>query len=36
VLEVNASPGLKGIETVTGRDVAGSIIALAARRLAAL
>jgi ribosomal protein S6--L-glutamate ligase len=36
VLEVNASPGLKGIETVTGRDVAGAIVALAARRLAAL
>jgi ribosomal protein S6--L-glutamate ligase len=36
VLEVNASPGLKGIETVTGRDVAGAIVALAARRLATL
>ncbi|MBN8828322.1 MAG: 30S ribosomal protein S6--L-glutamate ligase [Sphingobacteriia bacterium] len=26
VIEVNSSPGLKGIETVTGIDVAGSII----------
>lgn len=26
VLEVNSSPGLQGIETVTGRDVAGKII----------
>lgn len=26
VLEVNASPGLEGIETVTGRNVAGKII----------
>lgn len=26
VLEVNSSPGLEGIETVTGRDVAGKII----------
>lgn len=26
VLEVNSSPGLKGIETVTGKDVAGMII----------
>ncbi|HKR77874.1 MAG TPA: 30S ribosomal protein S6--L-glutamate ligase [Rhodanobacter sp.] len=28
VLEVNASPGLEGIETVTGVDVAGAIIEL--------
>lgn len=27
VLEVNASPGLEGIETATGQDVAGAIIA---------
>ena len=27
VLEVNSSPGLKGIETATGKDVAGAIIA---------
>lgn len=26
VLEVNSSPGLKGIETATGRDIAGQII----------
>jgi ribosomal protein S6--L-glutamate ligase len=26
VLEVNAAPGLEGIESVTGRDVAGKII----------
>jgi len=26
VLEVNASPGLEGIEQATGLDVAGSII----------
>ena len=36
LLEVNTSPGLKGIETVTGRDVAGAILALASRRLAML
>jgi ribosomal protein S6--L-glutamate ligase len=28
VLEVNASPGLEGIETATGVDVAGEIVAL--------
>jgi ribosomal protein S6--L-glutamate ligase len=27
VLEVNASPGLEGIESATGVDVAGAIIA---------
>jgi ribosomal protein S6--L-glutamate ligase len=27
VLEVNASPGLEGIETSTGIDIAGKIIA---------
>jgi ribosomal protein S6--L-glutamate ligase len=27
VLEVNASPGLEGIETVSGVDVAGAVIA---------
>jgi len=26
VLEVNASPGLEGIETTTGHDIAGKII----------
>ncbi len=26
VMEVNSSPGLKGIETATGKDVAGQII----------
>jgi ribosomal protein S6--L-glutamate ligase len=32
-MEVNASPGLEGIEAATGRDVAGSIIEFAERRL---
>jgi ribosomal protein S6--L-glutamate ligase len=27
VMEVNSSPGLEGIETATGKDVAGMIIA---------
>ncbi|MCO6485550.1 MAG: 30S ribosomal protein S6--L-glutamate ligase, partial [Saprospiraceae bacterium] len=26
VLEINASPGLEGIEKVTGRDIAGQIV----------
>jgi ribosomal protein S6--L-glutamate ligase len=26
VMEVNSSPGLEAIETVTGKDIAGSII----------
>jgi len=26
VLEVNASPGLEGIETTTGHDIAGKVI----------
>ena len=26
ILEVNASPGLEGIETTTGHDIAGKII----------
>ncbi|MSP53128.1 MAG: 30S ribosomal protein S6--L-glutamate ligase [Gammaproteobacteria bacterium] len=26
VLEVNSSPGLEGVETITGKDIAGSII----------
>ena len=26
VMEVNSSPGLEGIETATGKDVAGNII----------
>ena len=34
VMEVNASPGLEGIEAATGRDVAGAIIEFAERRLA--
>ncbi len=34
VMEVNASPGLEGIEAATGRDVAGAIIEYAERRLA--
>lgn len=33
VLEVNACPGLKGIEAATGVDVAGAIIAACRRRL---
>jgi len=32
VLEVNSSPGLQGIETVTGRDVARDVIRCAERR----
>ncbi|MCZ6602084.1 MAG: RimK family alpha-L-glutamate ligase, partial [Planctomycetota bacterium] len=31
VLEVNASPGLEGIETVSGTDIAGRIVALLER-----
>jgi ribosomal protein S6--L-glutamate ligase len=34
VLEVNASPGLRGIEAATGRDVAGAIVDALAVRLA--
>lgn len=34
VLEVNASPGLEGIERATGADVAGAILDLLAARLA--
>lgn len=33
VLEVNASPGLEGIEAVTGVDVAGAIVAYLERRV---
>lgn len=33
VIEVNASPGLEGIETVTGIDVAGKIIELTERKV---
>lgn len=33
ILEVNASPGLEGIETTTGIDIAGKIIHYAERRL---
>lgn len=32
VIEVNASPGLEGIERVTGKDLAGMIVELVARR----
>lgn len=35
VLEVNSSPGLEGIETVTGLDVAGAVIEHVAERAAA-
>ena len=35
VLEVNASPGLEGIETATGLDVAGEIIESLARAVPA-
>lgn len=34
VLEVNACPGLKGIEAVTGRDVAGAVAEAVERRIA--
>ena len=33
ILEVNASPGLEGIETTTGIDIAGKIIHYAEKRL---
>ncbi|MGY6647880.1 30S ribosomal protein S6--L-glutamate ligase [Wenyingzhuangia sp. IMCC45574] len=33
LLEVNSSPGLEGIETATGKDVAGSIIMAIEKRL---
>jgi ribosomal protein S6--L-glutamate ligase len=33
VLEVNSSPGLEGIETTTGLDIAGEIIEYLARRV---
>ena len=33
VMEVNASPGLEGIETITRIDVAGQIISFAERRV---
>jgi ribosomal protein S6--L-glutamate ligase len=32
VIEVNSSPGIEGMETATGVDVAGSIITLLERR----
>lgn len=35
VLEVNSSPGLEGIETSTGKDVAGSVISFVEKSLAA-
>ena len=34
VLEVNSSPGLEGIETATGLDVAGAIIDYIANQVA--
>lgn len=34
ILEVNSSPGLKGVETVTGEDIAGLIIHHLEKRLA--
>jgi ribosomal protein S6--L-glutamate ligase len=34
VLEVNSSPGLKGIEDATGKDVAGMIIEFIEREAA--
>jgi ribosomal protein S6--L-glutamate ligase len=34
LLEVNSSPGIEGIETVTGEDVAGAIIAFLEQELA--
>jgi ribosomal protein S6--L-glutamate ligase len=34
VIEVNSSPGLEGIEQITGVDIAGAVIAFAERRLA--
>ncbi|MBK7869557.1 MAG: RimK family alpha-L-glutamate ligase [Saprospiraceae bacterium] len=36
VMEVNASPGLEGIETTTGKDVAGGIIHLVESKIAEL
>lgn len=33
ILEINSSPGLEGIETVSGKDVAGDIIKYVERRL---
>ncbi len=36
VMEVNASPGLEGIENTTGKDVAGSIIELVESKVAEL
>ncbi|MEL7020852.1 MAG: 30S ribosomal protein S6--L-glutamate ligase, partial [Bacteroidota bacterium] len=33
IMEVNASPGLEGIETYTGVDIAGKIIEMVERRV---
>jgi ribosomal protein S6--L-glutamate ligase len=33
VLEVNSSPGLEGVETATGKDVAGLMIQAIERKL---
>ncbi len=35
VMEVNSSPGLEGIETSTGKDVAGMIVSFVEQRAAA-
>ena len=34
VLEVNASPGLEGIENATGKDIAGLIMSYIEKRVA--
>jgi ribosomal protein S6--L-glutamate ligase len=34
VIEVNSTPGLEGVESVSGRDIAGAIIAFLEQRLA--
>jgi glutathione synthase/RimK-type ligase-like ATP-grasp enzyme len=33
LLEVNSSPGLEGIETATGKDIAGMMIAAIEKKL---
>ena len=33
LLEVNSSPGLEGIETATGKDIAGMIISFIEKKL---
>jgi ribosomal protein S6--L-glutamate ligase len=34
VLEINASPGLEGIEKVTKQDIAGTIVSYLERKIA--